>query len=307
MYKFWIIGLVLAMLEDLCSSVKIQKITVPSVVVMDYNLNLSERPNLSAPEFLLDCDFDMEENESGLVIKWLLNNQAIYQWIPPRLPTALSLLKNRIRKNFTVSDDPMKKYRGLAVTKPMLNFSGNYTCSVQTFQSSDKKTSHLQIIVPESHFKLNYRTDFDSMVQIKCSAFNVYPEPKLSLNINNVELKSDVKLVKDSRDGLFDVKVVAKYPKNSLKSETIINCQLTIPDTNYTKIQETVYYEQEPTSSDPDSDEEADLVLSLETETGLLTNQHTKDHSASSSKPFTIVFFECYMILFFTIFVTKLC
>lgn len=34
--------------------------------------------------------------------------------------------------------------------------------------------------------------------------------------------------------------------------------------------------EQEPTSSDSDSDEEADLVLSLETETGLLTNQHTK-------------------------------
>jgi hypothetical protein len=34
--------------------------------------------------------------------------------------------------------------------------------------------------------------------------------------------------------------------------------------------------EQEPTLADPDSDEEADLVLSLETETGLLTNQHTK-------------------------------
>lgn len=38
----------------------------------------------------------------------------------------------------------------------------------------------------------------------------------------------------------------------------------------------TIYVEQEPTLSDPDSDEEADLVLSLETETGLLTNQHTK-------------------------------
>lgn len=37
--------------------------------------------------------------------------------------------------------------------------------------------------------------------------------------------------------------------------------------------------EQEPTHSDPDPDEEGDLVLSLETETGLLTNpnnQHTK-------------------------------
>lgn len=35
--------------------------------------------------------------------------------------------------------------------------------------------------MPESHFKLNYRTDYDSMVHIKCSAFNVYPTPKLTL------------------------------------------------------------------------------------------------------------------------------
>jgi hypothetical protein len=133
-------------LTDLCCSVKIQKITVPSVVKMDYNLNLSERPNLSAPEFTLDCEYEVNDDESGLVIKWFLNNQLVYQWIPPRLPTALSLLKNRIKKNFTVSDDPIKKYRGVAVTKPMLNFSGEYMCSVQTFQSSDKKSSFLQII-----------------------------------------------------------------------------------------------------------------------------------------------------------------
>ena len=133
-------------ITDLCCSVKIQKITVPSVVVMDYNINLSERPNLSAPEFILDCDFDVDENEEGLVIKWFLNNKLVYQWIPPGLPIALSFLKNRIKKNFTVSDDPIKKYRGVAVTKPMLNFSGEYMCSVQTFQSSDKKSSFLQII-----------------------------------------------------------------------------------------------------------------------------------------------------------------
>ena len=42
--------------------------------------------------------------------------------------------------------------------------------------------------------------------------------------------------------------------------------------------------EQEPTSADPDSDEEADLVLSLETETGLLTNQHTKGNWNSIGK-----------------------
>lgn len=133
-------------ISDLCGSVKITKISVPAVLLMDYNVNLSERPNLSAPEFVLDCDFDVSDDESGLVIKWFINNQLVYQWIPPRLPTALSLLKNRIKRNFTVSDDPIKKYRAVAVTKPMLNFSGEYTCSVQTYQSSDKKSSFMQII-----------------------------------------------------------------------------------------------------------------------------------------------------------------
>ncbi|KAG5674211.1 hypothetical protein PVAND_004191 [Polypedilum vanderplanki] len=83
-----------------------------------------------------------------------------------------------------------------------------------------------------------------------------------------------------------------------------------MPGTNYFEKQETVYYgETRTTRIDQDSDEEGDFALSLETETGLLTNpnQHGKDQMASSSKPFTIIFFECYMILFFTIFVTKLC
>lgn len=43
--------------------------------------------------------------------------------------------------------------------------------------------------------------------------------------------------------------------------------------------------EQKPSLSDPDSDEEADLVLSLETETGLLTNHHTKGELKIRSPP----------------------
>lgn len=134
---------------DHCCSVKIQKITVPSVVVMDYNLNLSEnskRPNLSAQEFILDCDYDVNDHENGLVIKWFLNNSLVYQWIPPRPPIAMSYFKNRIKNNFTISDDPFKRFRGVSVIKPLLSFSGEYSCSVATFQSSDKKSSHLQII-----------------------------------------------------------------------------------------------------------------------------------------------------------------
>lgn len=116
---------------------------------MDHGMTSNENTkqyNLSAPEFLLDCEYDVDENENGLVIKWLLNNKIVYQWIPPRPPIALTQFKNRIKNNFTISDDPLKKYRAVAVIRPMLNFSGEYACSVQTFQSSDRKSSHLQII-----------------------------------------------------------------------------------------------------------------------------------------------------------------
>lgn len=64
-------------------------------------------------------------------------------------------------------------------------------------------------------------------------------------SINNAEMPSDiseVKLVKDSRDGLYDVKIVAKLHRNTLKPDTIINCQLSIPNTDYKKNQKTVYF-----------------------------------------------------------------
>lgn len=69
--------------------------------------------------------------------------------------------------------------------------------------------------------------------------------PHTPYSINNAELPSDVsdvKLVKDSRDGLYDVKVVARLPRNTLKPDTIINCQLSIPKTDYKKNQKTVYF-----------------------------------------------------------------
>lgn len=122
---------------------------MPSVIVMDsspYLGDSSKRPNVLLPEFKLDCEYDVPENENNFYLKWFLNNVLVYQWIPPRAPTALSLFKNRIKKNFTVSEDPIKMHRAVFVIKPTLNFSGEYSCSVNTFQSSDKKSSHLQII-----------------------------------------------------------------------------------------------------------------------------------------------------------------
>lgn len=64
-----------------CSAVKIHSITVPSTYVLK-----SEEPN----SIVLDCDYTADEAETGFVLKWLLNNVAVYQWIPSsKTPFAL--------------------------------------------------------------------------------------------------------------------------------------------------------------------------------------------------------------------------
>lgn len=76
------------------------------------------------------------------------------------------------------------------------------------------KHSPVRLLVKASS---SYADDTINMSALTYGAIKYSNFPLSSANlhssINNVELKSDVKLVKDSRDGLFDVKVVAKYPK----------------------------------------------------------------------------------------------
>lgn len=91
-------------------------------------------------------------------------------------------MRNYINANYTVSDDELQKYRALAITKPMKNMSGNYTCSVSTYSSDDKKTTHLQMIVPESELKLITKLDEENdVLSIECYAKNIYPEPELQI------------------------------------------------------------------------------------------------------------------------------
>lgn len=53
----------------------------------------------------MDCDFEVDQSETGFVLKWLHNNVAIYQWIPSKkVPFALGAFKNRVDILHTTSD-----------------------------------------------------------------------------------------------------------------------------------------------------------------------------------------------------------
>lgn len=66
--------------------------------------------------------------------------------------------------------------------------SGDYTCEIGSFISDDIRSQYLQMIVPESEFKLNVDKIVDNVRQevssIECIAKNIYPEPKLTMYVS---------------------------------------------------------------------------------------------------------------------------
>lgn len=178
---------------------KIIHLRVPSQYIL-------EKYEISAP-LILDCEYDLPVDEQGLVLKWYLNDQLIYHWIssvPPRIFVHVSssviserwikihrilifkfknLIRNIIDLNQTVVEhkQPNEYCSTLRISKPTFNMTGTYTCLVGTFQSEDKRSSHLQIIAQESEFILNVKEENDGSndISVQCSAHAIYPEPKL--------------------------------------------------------------------------------------------------------------------------------
>lgn len=127
----------LSLLYFTVRTVKITKLSVPSQYIL----------NAHKPEHLvLDCEYEIEPHEKGLVLKWFLNSQPVYQWIPARQPFGLKGFKNRVNTTYSVSAEHLHKYRAMAVTKPMWNHTGEYSCWVQTFESNDRKTANVTVI-----------------------------------------------------------------------------------------------------------------------------------------------------------------
>lgn len=58
---------------------KITSLKVPSTYLLDKN---SKNPD----PLILDCEYDVDENEKGFVLKWFLDGQPVYQWIPTKNP-----------------------------------------------------------------------------------------------------------------------------------------------------------------------------------------------------------------------------
>lgn len=100
----------------------------------------------------MDCDYTVRPDDEGLVVKWFLNggSNAVYQWIPPKKPQALGILRNRLDLSFKINNDPKMAYRALRIINPTTDIAGDYKCFVSTFTDEDFSSKYM-IVFGEFH------------------------------------------------------------------------------------------------------------------------------------------------------------
>lgn len=79
----------------MCQCVKITNLKVPATFELDNDSSGSTGDGSSGDDddLILDCEYEISEKETGFVLKWLFNEQSIYQWIPSHKPYALVMTR----------------------------------------------------------------------------------------------------------------------------------------------------------------------------------------------------------------------
>lgn len=197
-------------------------------------------------ELILDCDYEVR-NVSGIEVKWFYNGNKdqIYQWIPGRSAPGYPMgsLKNNIDATFQATDDKLTMYRALKLINVTHNLTGSYTCKVSGYTEEAVETKNLTIFVPAPD-GLNLTIIPEEMSAI-CSVSGIFPEPMLSLIIQNGNItnSTDYRVENDveKEHGLYN-KVTTLYFKNeSMAANSEFICMMKIPGTEY-EITETRLY-----------------------------------------------------------------
>uniref|UniRef100_A0A1B6DR62 Ig-like domain-containing protein n=1 Tax=Clastoptera arizonana TaxID=38151 RepID=A0A1B6DR62_9HEMI len=200
---------------------------------------------------ILDCQYTLRPEEaspdSGLVVKWFFNNgpTPVYQWIPSQKPQELGVLRGRLNLDYKASHHASTMHRALYITNPTTELSGEYKCSVSTFNDEDFMIKRMIVFAPEKSFEVVQTTIFNT-VNITCRARGVYPEPKIALfkhsNGEEREQLQGVSVEISTRSGQYDISATSLLDGDHLQSPTVFQCELRIPHTTYAKKKNLVYY-----------------------------------------------------------------
>ncbi|VVC92033.1 unnamed protein product [Leptidea sinapis] len=206
-------------------AVKIVKISVPDII--QYGVQ---------DAVVLDCDYTIGNDTSGLMVKWFFKNKArpVYQWIMSQKPQDMGILRGRVDLTYRASNDPLKMHRALRIVKPNTDISGDYTCVVSTFMEEDSRTKQM-----------------------------IYRRPTSGLSRTRVTMTRHLdgvvhhlKLV----NGRYSAVAMVTLLDADLPSPAEFICTLRIPQAKYAVRKEAIYYPG-PISTTPEMPTAADMQL----------------------------------------------
>ncbi|KAL9917141.1 uncharacterized protein ACN2A1_003017 [Glossina fuscipes fuscipes] len=162
-------------LFQVAHSITLHDIDVPHMVVIGDDDESDDVINL-------DCEYELEDNPTYLVVKWFMNNNAIYQWIRGQKPSVVPWFRDHVGEIVETSTEPNHQYRGLTLINPSIELDGVYKCLVQTENDSKFKEEELNI-VDVSNFTIHFdHVQVQNETHLECSVHNIYPEPIISFD-----------------------------------------------------------------------------------------------------------------------------
>ncbi|KAK9877507.1 hypothetical protein WA026_018616 [Henosepilachna vigintioctopunctata] len=204
--------------------------------------------NNSGEEVILDCDYSLRPDDDDLAVKWYLNEEVVYQWIPPRKPQSLGRLKDKIDLSFMATNDPKSVYRAMKITNPTSEIAGEYKCFVSTFTDEDFSSKQMIVFEPEKTLSIEQKSDGNS-INFTCFATEVYPIPKLILfkdKKDDFHNRNPLKIMQwdtiRTSSGRFSVHITATAAFKSIAPGSLIHCELRISGTAYVKRKTLLYY-----------------------------------------------------------------
>ncbi|CAB3223420.1 unnamed protein product [Arctia plantaginis] len=217
-----------------CIAVNINRIEVPPLV------------ELGTDSVILDCNYSTGVKPGpGLVIKWFFNGSTglVYQWIPPRQPQVIGLLKGKVDMTFKISEEPLQAYRAIKILRPSTHLSGNYTCVVSTFIEEDRQTKSMLVYSPGKNFHFTQEKHYVFLVTLICAAEDLYPRPLLTILSKGKPLEQAVTDMRMDSWGMYSVETRAEVHDDDVSHpfEEFV-CVLSLPLANYTANRTTIYH-----------------------------------------------------------------
>ncbi|KAK8738320.1 hypothetical protein OTU49_004163, partial [Cherax quadricarinatus] len=206
--------------------------------------------NGTVNDIVLDCPFVLEEGDSaGLVIKWfhLTNPVAVYQWIPSgSAPQATGILEGRVDLEYQVSQDNYHRHRALRILQPTTELTGQYTCSISSFNDEKLYKQNLIIYSEPQEVKVWTEQRDEQEVTVVCEVNHVFPQPRLYLlqvspAAESVVLSDGKKVITQSQ-GTYNLLMERTMSDHDLAGATVFQCVVTIPDTQVQVIAATKYH-----------------------------------------------------------------